>query len=204
MSEHRSNATKVSILQVARDLFAEHGVNAVSVRNIAAAAGISHTLVHLYFGTKEELFAAILKREVDFAAGMAVPSEAGDDPHTVLRRMMRYYLTDGRSTIRLFTQAELAGLEPEKMLEGELRPLAMLSRWIGDRQSATGPSQAMKPDPALASATIGAALFSFAVMSPWLMTAVGLKPEDFEDRLEEIVDILMAFVTAAVGLELNP
>ena len=48
-----SAVTRKVILAAARDLFATHGVDGVSVRQIAAAAGVNHALVHRYFGTKE-------------------------------------------------------------------------------------------------------------------------------------------------------
>ena len=55
-----ANVTRRAILAAARDLFARHGVDGVSVRQIAAAAGINHALVHRYFGTKDEMVTAIM------------------------------------------------------------------------------------------------------------------------------------------------
>jgi AcrR family transcriptional regulator len=53
-----SEVTKVEIRAAARRLFAERGVNGVTVREIAQAAGVTHGLVHRYFGTKEDERAA--------------------------------------------------------------------------------------------------------------------------------------------------
>ena len=45
----------------ARHVFiAAHGVDGVSVRQIAAKAGVNHALVHRYFGAKDDMVAAIL------------------------------------------------------------------------------------------------------------------------------------------------
>jgi TetR/AcrR family transcriptional regulator, repressor for neighboring sulfatase len=46
--------------EAAADLFAERNPSQVSVREIAARAGVSHALVHRYMGSKDEIFAAAL------------------------------------------------------------------------------------------------------------------------------------------------
>ena len=50
------------VLKVPTELFAEHGVDGVSIRQIAAAAGINHALIIRYFGSKDALVAEILKK----------------------------------------------------------------------------------------------------------------------------------------------
>jgi AcrR family transcriptional regulator len=57
--------TRDRILTNARELFARNGIGKTSVRSIAAAAGVDSALVHHYFGTKEQLFAAAIKLPVD-------------------------------------------------------------------------------------------------------------------------------------------
>ncbi|WP_442932298.1 TetR/AcrR family transcriptional regulator [Micromonospora sp. NBC_01699] len=53
--------TREAILGAARDAFAERGFDGASIRTIAAGAGVDPALVHHYFGTKNELFMAVLK-----------------------------------------------------------------------------------------------------------------------------------------------
>ncbi len=57
--------TKETILSCARDLFARNGFNNTSVRAIAGAAGVDAALVHHYFGTKQQLFAAAVHIPID-------------------------------------------------------------------------------------------------------------------------------------------
>ena len=54
----RSEATRRTILEVARRLFAAHGFERTTVRAVAAQAGIDPSMVMRYFGSKEGLFAA--------------------------------------------------------------------------------------------------------------------------------------------------
>ncbi|MDP9166203.1 MAG: TetR family transcriptional regulator [Actinomycetota bacterium] len=53
------------ILANARELFARNGIGNTSIRSIAAAAGVDSALVHHYFGTKEQLFAAAVHIPID-------------------------------------------------------------------------------------------------------------------------------------------
>jgi AcrR family transcriptional regulator len=50
------------ILRAAQQLFAERGYHAVSIRQIAAAAGVPLALVGYYFGPKHELFHALFEQ----------------------------------------------------------------------------------------------------------------------------------------------
>ena len=55
-------ATAAAILSAAEQLFAKRGYNAVTVRDIAHRAGVSHALVHQYIGTKADVFRSVLAR----------------------------------------------------------------------------------------------------------------------------------------------
>lgn len=57
--------TRDRILVNARQLFARNGIDKTSIRSIAAAAGVDSALVHHYFGTKEQLFAAAINIPID-------------------------------------------------------------------------------------------------------------------------------------------
>jgi AcrR family transcriptional regulator len=57
--------TRSSILDAARTAFAEKGFDHVSVRSIAADAGVDAALVHHYFGTKDKLFLAVMNAPIN-------------------------------------------------------------------------------------------------------------------------------------------
>src|SRR5690349_17126320 len=66
ISESRASAaTKPRILDAAEALFMEHGFEATSLRLITAAAGVNLAAVNYHFGSKEELFQAVLTRRLD-------------------------------------------------------------------------------------------------------------------------------------------
>ncbi|HEU5130006.1 MAG TPA: TetR family transcriptional regulator [Glycomyces sp.] len=57
--------TRSEILTAARALFADEGFESVSMRRIAGAAGVDPSLIHHYFGSKDELFMAAVELPVD-------------------------------------------------------------------------------------------------------------------------------------------
>jgi AcrR family transcriptional regulator len=57
--------TRDRILASARNLFARNGIGETSIRAIAADAGVDPALVHHYFGTKTQLFAAAIQIPID-------------------------------------------------------------------------------------------------------------------------------------------
>lgn len=58
-------ATKDRILDAAEGLFMEHGFEGTSLRQITAAAAVNLAAVNYHFGSKEELFQAVLTRRLD-------------------------------------------------------------------------------------------------------------------------------------------
>ncbi len=60
-----SQDTKSRILDAAESLFMEHGFEATSLRQLTAAAGVNLAAVNYHFGSKEELFQAVLTRRLD-------------------------------------------------------------------------------------------------------------------------------------------
>src|ERR1044072_9978677 len=51
-----------SILDAAEPLFSRHGFYGVTVRQVAAEAGVDTALIHYYFGAKRELFDSVFDR----------------------------------------------------------------------------------------------------------------------------------------------
>lgn len=72
-----SQATKELLLSAARAEFAEHGLAGARIDRIADRAGANKRLLYVYFGDKEQLFEAVLEREIG-ALAQATPLLAGD------------------------------------------------------------------------------------------------------------------------------
>ncbi|MBM4228721.1 MAG: TetR/AcrR family transcriptional regulator [Gammaproteobacteria bacterium] len=58
-------STPQRILDAAEELFAEHGFDGVSIRQITARAGVELALANYHFGPKQDLFVAVITRRAD-------------------------------------------------------------------------------------------------------------------------------------------
>ncbi len=63
--EATSPGTQTRILDAAELLFLGHGFEATSLRQLTASAGVNLAAVNYHFGSKEELFQAVLTRRLD-------------------------------------------------------------------------------------------------------------------------------------------
>ena len=83
--------TRAAILDAAQELFAAQGYAGTSVRSVAAAAGVDASLVHHYFGTKDDLFVAALQIPVDPRERLAGVIAQG--PDGAGERLLRVFLS---------------------------------------------------------------------------------------------------------------
>ena len=60
------------ILDAATRLFRARGFDAVSIEDVAAEAGVTRGLVHHYFGSKRELYLAVVEAEVRLPDGLPI------------------------------------------------------------------------------------------------------------------------------------
>lgn len=84
------SGTREAILDAARDLFAERGFEAASVRAIAARAGVDPALIRHFFSDKEKLFASTMATRTVIPERLATALIG--DPATLGRRLTDAYL----------------------------------------------------------------------------------------------------------------
>ncbi len=189
-------------MKAAKRLFSEQGILAVSVRDIAREAGVTHGLVHHYFGTKEALAEEVIRSTMTSGLDLIATNQLdpSSDSLGTVKRLLRRVLTEHRSSILLIARAELNGFEPEKMEQpGTPHTIELIARRFAELQDRMAVEEP-RLDPVLVSLWLGAAVYGLTMMHPWLMSSAGLPTEDYEQRLDEIVDVGAAFVASAVGL----
>ncbi|WP_194898597.1 TetR/AcrR family transcriptional regulator [Catenulispora pinisilvae] len=105
---------KEAIEQAARELFAEHGFDRTSVRQVALAAGVDPMLVTHYFKSKAGLFAAVVQPPVD--PQVAIDFVLAEGPDHVGERLARFVLRtleDPDSQRWIVAMVRAATAEPE-------------------------------------------------------------------------------------------
>ena len=138
LRERKKIATRHRIVDVALRRFAEHGYAATTVEEVAADAEVSVTTFFRYFGSKQELFAAVLDSDAEFAArGPAdelprrvLDALVGEEPdaehHRLLAMLRSYGDADAAQLLRAQVgerySSRLAELsaEPDARLRGDL------------------------------------------------------------------------------------
>jgi len=89
------SSTREEILATARQLFAERGYQATTMRAIAAQAGVNAALVHHYYGSKEQLLVAAMNLPLNPAEVIRELRDAG--PREELgERLVRFFVRTWR------------------------------------------------------------------------------------------------------------
>ncbi len=84
------SGTREAILDAAKESFAAAGYDATTIRGVGRAAGVDPALVHHFFGTKQDLFAAAMELPVDPA--QMVPALLADGLGGLGERLVRMFL----------------------------------------------------------------------------------------------------------------
>jgi TetR/AcrR family transcriptional regulator, repressor for neighboring sulfatase len=179
--------TTAAILDAAEKLFAERGFTAVSVRDIASEAGVSHALVHRYLGSKEQVYRAMLERRESVIRD-AAPAE--DDLIEATRLMLRDAVLRQRDYVRLLTHSALHGLSYERTIGrfAATERLAELARGVAAAEGDARDPDA--PDPRFVIASLVAMLMGWAAAREWVLRATDLEPmhdEEFLEQFERVV-----------------
>lgn len=94
------------LLHVAADVFVENGFKAASIRKICERANVNVAMVHYYFGSKDDLYLAVLDfaREQEESAFADETPAGGEAPpeklRAAIRRLVGNLLTPGPASLR--------------------------------------------------------------------------------------------------------
>jgi len=177
------------ILRAAARLYALHGYDGTSIREIAAAAGVTKPLVHYHFGTKEHLFATLLRESID-ACRAASQDVRGlrATAHDRLRAMLHWQFACAREAPEIVVFAHevmsLPGLLPVGFdYKAECKSLCASWAQVVEDGQKTGEFRAVDPQTVIAMAVATANLYAGAVLAGDIDTI----PEGLEDTLYELI-----------------
>lgn len=151
------SGSRQAILGAARTAFAERGFNDASIRDIAGRAAVDPALVHHFYGSKEQLFAAAMSLPVDLT--VAIPALLAGGVEGLGERVVGFFLaaaeTGGEQNTLLALLRSAASHE---------RSATMVREFV--TQAVLGPVAASldRPDPELRANLIGSQLIGLAVI----------------------------------------
>jgi len=116
----KAEEIRASLIDAAGELFAAHGYDGVSVRDIGAAAGVQASVIIRYFGSKEELFRQVLttSRPDDFE-----PEVLPHLPQRICQALIDPPPTDSfrrRSRVHQIAVRSLGSPEARQMIAADL------------------------------------------------------------------------------------
>ncbi len=84
--------SRQNLLEAAEALFVERGFDGCRIDEVAARAGINKRMIYAYFGNKEELYGAVLRRSFERALsdGLRLPPEPSE-PRARTEALLRRY-----------------------------------------------------------------------------------------------------------------
>jgi AcrR family transcriptional regulator len=122
--EANRRATRAALLTAARDLFADKGFDATTVRDIADAAGVTERTFFRYFAVKEDLIVDHILAWVPQLRAAILARPATEPPLTAIRHAMRDTkpMSTGRSIggLSLDRLGESASGSLQRRLENDL------------------------------------------------------------------------------------
>ncbi|MDX8538476.1 TetR family transcriptional regulator [Mesorhizobium abyssinicae] len=122
----KSDRTKTSILEAARELFAEHGYDGASIRDIAARASIDPAMVIRYFNSKDELFARAALFDLRLPATLVTDHASIGD--AIIKRFLRTWEGSPSATgmvilLRSAASNEFAAEKVRDVFANQVRPV---------------------------------------------------------------------------------
>jgi len=185
-------ATTAVILEAAEDLFSAGGFDAVTVRDIAERAGISHALVHRYLGSKEDIFRAVLLRNES-----VILAAAPDNPLLLesASLMLRHGLTHGRSHIRLLVRSAMSGV-PYDRTAGRFEATERLVELAEQAAASAAPDEHRDDDldPRFVIACVVALFLGWAATASWVLPAAGLPDMDEAEVLDGLERVMLGIL----------
>jgi TetR/AcrR family transcriptional regulator, repressor for neighboring sulfatase len=177
-STKKTDATKDALIDALIRLLGKRSIGAVSVRDVAAEAGVNHGLVHRHFGSKQALVRAAVARisdEIHADAGPGLSSRSFETVrrHPALARALARACLDGPADV-----VALAGPRPAE-LDAIVAPV---------REALERAGLARRVDAHVLNAFIASGLVGWFVFRP-LLRAYGI-PRDADDRLAELMRLL--------------
>jgi AcrR family transcriptional regulator len=186
-------------LLVAHELFAERGYAAVTMDEVAAALGVTKPLLYNYFGNKEQLYIACMKRSGDalektILETVGDTSNPGDALNAGLRAFFAFLDADRAAWAVLFDETlPHSGVLADRVAEYRGRLTALVSEALLAQLPAKRRAVARIEVEALSTALLGAAE---ALARWWLRTGA--------TSASEAAELLIATIEPGLRLRSTP
>ena len=101
-----NNDLRNKLISTATRLFAERGLNGVSIRELSKAAGVSISMISYYFGGKESLYSSVLQEQFSSFEHIEEINKTGSEALTNIETYIRWIIVRHRNNpylLRFYT-----------------------------------------------------------------------------------------------------
>ena len=198
-----ADRSQLAILASARDEFAQRGLAGARMDSIAARAGLNKRLIYYYFGSKDDLFLAVLERTyADIREAEQKLHLDEMDPVEAIRQLVSFtwhYYLEHPEFITLLNSENLhcaAHLKRSERIQEMNSPLVqmldtVLERGRRDKLFRAG------VDPVQLYISIAALCYFYLSNNPTLSTIFGRDlrtPAALSERLSHMTDVVMGYL----------
>lgn len=184
MKPHGRDEVRQALLDAATELFARRGPSNVSVRDIAARAGVNHGLVHRHFGSKDNLLGEVMRTLVAMVEHELGPPEHDESLAELLPRAL-VATQRHRAYWQILMRALLEGIDPATMQTGF--PVVRRLAAAAQRQRLPG-MPTLSPE-ATTAALVGLGL-GLSAFEPFVRTALHLDERRWQQTQVELLALL--------------
>ena len=189
--ESPADDTRQRILHAAAQVFADEGYARATTRALAAAAGVNEVTLFRHFGSKENLFAAVIDQFAGPAVTMALEAQLSGDPAQDLRivgiQLLELLLKRGDALRLMLCEAAHFPEVQKVMVQNPRQIRRMLASYIG-QQVEEGRFRSLHPE--VAAQAFSGMLFAHAIAQGLLEDSI--EPEVTKEELvDQFVEIFM-------------
>lgn len=176
-------AIKEAILQVTEKLLAKHSPTEISLRQIAKAANINHSLIHRYFGTKENVILAVHERIISKLGEQFSVIDSLDGNVEMLFKISE----QNPSRRILLARAMLDGADPHLIRHHFPTVQKLIELLKKKKGEAAEPSEY---DAETLAAFFAGAVMGWFLYEPFLLASTGLENRNKDKVHGQIIEIL--------------
>lgn len=184
-----SSGPRHAILLAAADLFARKGPAKVTLREVAAAADVSYSLIHRFFKSKENLLVSVMELLVTYGGDRL------SDENDAYAAIANSFGADSGQIGRMLTWSILEGATPERLFSGGIRSRGYRNQIEALWLNPTAPNVRDEFDPRVLASLIALVAAVWDFYEPYL-TLLGDSARDPDDLRNEVIDVLKVLVFA--------
>ena len=181
-----------AILRAAAELMAEHSPSSVTLREVAARAGVNYGLIHRHYGTKDRLLVALFQEFVLYG-GQYIRSS--DTIHDAIEGT---FTADQGGWARIFSWVALDGVPPEQTFR-DTSIMADFQRLIAEEWQEGGPAPERRErfDPRVVSSFVMLMISIWDFYAPYMRQVDDWCDRPMGDARQEVLELMQLLVHAA-------